>query len=194
MLFCFQQKKYPILRFKGFNDNWNNDLISNLFIITRGCVLDKKSIFEFSKNNKYPVYSSQTINDGLMGYFNNYLYENSLTWTTDGAKAGTVKYRDHKFYCTNVCGVLCEKKLKPLFYLSLILDKEFKKYVMKELGNPKLMNNVVSKIKINFPDNKKEINKIEYLFTKINNCIKNMNKYINNLKNQKKYYLKKMFI
>ena len=54
----------------------------------------------------YPVYSSQTKNDGLMGFYNDFLFNDAITWTTDGANAGTVRLREGKFYCTNVCGVL----------------------------------------------------------------------------------------
>ncbi|MCV3754385.1 restriction endonuclease subunit S, partial [Ureaplasma zalophigenitalium] len=55
---------------------------------------------------KYPVYSSKTVNEGLLGYYNKYLFENCITWTTDGAGAGYIKYRDEKFFSTNVSGVL----------------------------------------------------------------------------------------
>ena len=54
----------------------------------------------------FPVYSSQTKNNGLMGYYNKYLFNTAITWTTDGANAGTVNYREGKFYSTNVNGVL----------------------------------------------------------------------------------------
>jgi type I restriction enzyme S subunit len=60
----------------------------------------------------YPVYSSQTKNNGLAGYYSDFLYENAITWTTDGANAGDVNYRSGKFYCTNVCGVLLSACLK----------------------------------------------------------------------------------
>ncbi|MEG2687441.1 MAG: DEAD/DEAH box helicase family protein, partial [Christensenellaceae bacterium] len=40
----------------------------------------------------YPVYSSQTGNDGRLGLINSYDYDGEyLTWTTDGANAGTVE-------------------------------------------------------------------------------------------------------
>ena len=42
--------------------------------------------------NKYPVYSSQTSNNGLMGYYSDYLYQDAITWTTDGANAGSVSF------------------------------------------------------------------------------------------------------
>lgn len=81
--------------------------MSDIFKITRGYVLSATETIDTNdESNCFPVYSSQTKNDGLMGYYSDYLYEDTITWTTDGANAGTVRYRTGKFYCTNVCGVL----------------------------------------------------------------------------------------
>lgn len=67
----------------------------------------------FVNNGKYPVYSSQTDKDGCFGYLDTYDYSGpAITWTTDGAKAGTVFYREGKYNCTNVCGVL---QIKPIY-------------------------------------------------------------------------------
>ena len=61
--------------------------------------------------NGYPVYSSQTKNNGILGYLNTFDFDQSqLTWTTDGANAGTVFLREGKHNCTNVCGTLMPKK------------------------------------------------------------------------------------
>ncbi|MGQ0286849.1 restriction endonuclease subunit S [Pasteurellaceae bacterium 22721_9_1] len=132
-------------------DAWEQRKIEDLFKITRGYVLPTSSTSEnISEDKQYPVFSSQTKNDGLMGYYNEYLYENAITWTTDGANAGTVNYRDGKFYCTNVCGVLIEDKFRPNKMIAEALNKVAKNYV-SYVGNPKLMNNVMSKIVISLP-------------------------------------------
>lgn len=58
----------------------------------------------------YPVYSSQTENDGQLGAIDTFMYDGEyLTWTTDGANAGTVFYRTGKFSITNVCGLIDNK-------------------------------------------------------------------------------------
>ena len=85
-----------------------------------------------------------------MGYYKEYLYENAITWTTDGANAGTVHYRDGKFYCTNVCGVLLDAGGFANRCIAEILGRVSKRYV-SYVGNPKLMNNVMSEIKIWIP-------------------------------------------
>ena len=98
-----------------------------MFEVTRGNVLAATSVAKNkTEQMSYPVYSSQTKNDGLLGYYKDYLFEDALTWTTDGANAGTVNYRPGKFYCTNVCGVLLSNRVKanPMIAeaLNLTLD------------------------------------------------------------------------
>lgn len=129
--------------------NWKKYKIKNIFNITRGNVLSTKELMEYN-DNLYPVYSSQTKNNGLLGYYDKFLFENSITWTTDGANAGDVHYRDNKFYCTNVCGVLTEKTMKPNLCIALAIGNVAKRYV-SYVGNPKLMNNVMSEIEISLP-------------------------------------------
>ena len=89
------------------------------------------------EKNSYPVYSSQTKNEGLMGYYSDYLYENAITWTTDGANAGTVRYRSGKFYCTNVCGVLLSDDGYANKAVAEALNAVAWKYV-SHVGNPKI--------------------------------------------------------
>ena len=123
-----------------------------------------------SKENPYPVYSSQTKDNGLMGYYSNYLYENAITWTTDGANAGTVNYRPEKFYCTNVCGVLLSDKVEANKMISEVINSVSKRYV-SYVGNPKLMNNIMADIDVNIPIEEKERENISKIFEKIDNLI-----------------------
>jgi len=124
--------------------------IKNICELGRGRVISNKYIVEHL--GKYPVYSSQTQNKGIFGYINTYDFDGEyVTWTTDGANAGTVFYREGKFNCTNVCGTLKAKSRKiNMKYIASILHYVAYKYVI-QLGNPKLMNNVMAKIKIPLP-------------------------------------------
>ncbi len=110
---------------------------------------------EFIRDNigDYPVYSSQTENDGELGKISTYMYDGEyLTWTTDGANAGAVFYRKGKFNITNVCGLLKVKDKNVLpKYLYYILGITTGRYVNKGMGNPKLMSNVVAKISVPIP-------------------------------------------
>ncbi|WP_215738262.1 restriction endonuclease subunit S, partial [Mesomycoplasma hyorhinis] len=68
------------------------------------------SKYEIQNNpGKYPVYSSQTTNNGTMGYISSYKYDlECLTWTTRGY-AGVVFYRNEKFSVSN-SGLLIFKR------------------------------------------------------------------------------------
>lgn len=161
----------PRLRFKGFTEAWEQRKILELFKVTRGCVLAAIQIeTEKTNENPYPVYSSQTKDKGLMGYYKDYLYEDAITWTTDGANAGTVNYRTGKFYCTNVCGVLLSNEGKANLMIAEALNKVAKGYV-SYVGNPKLMNNVMADIVIRIPTHAEEQEKLSSLFANLNHLI-----------------------
>ena len=84
--------------------NWIVMPIKYYFSVGRGRVI---SVNDLHDDGKYPVYSSQTENNGCFGYLRTYDFSGpAITWTTDGAKAGTVFFRDGKYNCTNVCGIL----------------------------------------------------------------------------------------
>ena len=119
--------------------------------ITRGKVISKDDIK--AHYGEYPVYSSQTENNGELGRISSYMYDGEfLTWTTDGANAGTVFYRTGKFNITNVCGLLkVNKQIADIRFLFHLLSIEAPKYVSSGMGNPKLMSNVMGNIKIWLP-------------------------------------------
>ena len=117
--------------------------------LKRGRVIPKT----YLKDNagKYPVYSSQTINNGEIGKINTYDFDGEfITWTTDGVNAGTVFYRKGKFSTTNICGLIKIINTKELNYKYLFywLSIEAKKHVYPGMGNPKLMSNQAAKIPI----------------------------------------------
>ena len=161
----------PAIRFKGFSDAWEQRKVSELFRVTRGYVLAATQTETTKTDEKpYPVYSSQTKDKGLMGYYKDYLYEDAITWTTDGANAGTVNYRTGKFYCTNVCGVLLSNEVKANQMIAEALNSVAKGYV-SYVGNPKLMNNVMADIVIQIPTQAEEREQLSSFFAKLDNLI-----------------------
>ena len=159
--------------------------IKDIFRVTRGSVLAAdKVLLSKIDGYEYPVYSSQTKADGLLGYYNTYLYENAITWTTDGANAGTVHYRAGKFYCTNVCGVLLNKDGYANRCTAAILGSISKKYV-SYVGNPKLMNNIMSEIPIIIPA-LEEQHKIDSFIAVLDKRIKAQQMMITSLKKYKR--------
>ena len=183
----------PSIRFHGFDDAWEQRKVSELFRVTRGYVLAATQTETTKTDEKpYPVYFSQTKDKGLMGYYKDYLYEDAITWTTDGANAGTVNYRAGKFYCTNVCGVLLSNEVKANQMIAEALDSVAKGYV-SYVGNPKLMNNVMADIVIQIPTQAEEREQLSSFFAKLDNLITLHQRKFEKLTNVKKSMLKKMF-
>ena len=164
-------KKVPEIRFDGFTNGWEQRKVSEMFKVARGYVLPATDTSqEMTDEIPYPVYSSQTKDNGLMGYYSDYLYEDAITWTTDGANAGTVNFRAGKFYCTNVCGVLLSDKIETNKVIAEALNNVAKRYV-SYVGNPKLMNNVMADIQIAVPTSQKERDRISSYFSYLDHLI-----------------------
>jgi type I restriction enzyme S subunit len=152
-LFPREGETQPRLRFPEFQDaqEWEVKAVGSVFRTTRGQVLPMTSVKdEPSPKAPYPVYSSQTKNSGLAGYYSDYLFEDAITWTTDGANAGDVNFRSGQFYCTNVCGVLLNSQGYANACVAAILNSVTRSHV-SYVGNPKLMNGVMAQIEIPFP-------------------------------------------
>lgn len=194
LLFSAKGQTKPALRFAGFEDEWKEVKVSDIFRVTRGQVLATTEISEEKTDtHKYPVYSSQTKNEGLLGYYDKYLFETAITWTTDGANAGTVNYREGKFYSTNVNGVLLSDEGFANKVIAEILNNEAWKYVSK-VGNPKLMNNVMSEISLVIPNDFREISTLSTFFQDLDKAIAKQEEKVNQLKESKQTLLRKMFI
>ncbi|WP_420936709.1 restriction endonuclease subunit S [Actinobacillus pleuropneumoniae] len=138
--------------------------------LQRGRVISKTYLEE--NKGDFPVYSSQTQNNGEIGKINTYDFDGEfVNWTTDGANAGTVFYRKGKFSITNVSGLIVIKNqdllnYKFLYYWLLI---EAKKHVYSGMGNPKLMSHQMEKIRIPIPslEIQEKIVKILDIFTEL---------------------------
>lgn len=184
----------PEFRFDRFTEAWEQRKVSELFRVTRGYVLAvTQTETERTDENPYPVYSSQTKDKGLMGYYKDYLYEDAITWTTDGANAGTVNYRAGKFYCTNVCGVLLSNEIKANQMIAEALNNVAKGYV-SYVGNPKLMNNVMADIVIQIPTQAEERELLSSFFDNIDNLITLHQRKVEQLKILKNTMLDKLFV
>ena len=148
--------KYPKYKDSGVEwlgevpEHWDQLPVWLAFELGRGRVISHEQIIDNA--GQYPVYSSQTENDGIMGSLDSFDFDGDyLTWTTDGANAGTVFRRSGRFNCTNVCGTLKAKSPHVLLdYCWHALALSTASFVRHDI-NPKLMNNVMSKIRIPIP-------------------------------------------
>lgn len=123
-----------------------------LFKIEKGKSEYTKS---YINNNKgeYPVYSSKTTEDGVIGNIDHYDYETEcLTWTTDGTYVGTVYYRNGKFSMTTHCGALMPKVSNiHLSYFLYILNRDLSKYYAGEGSNRRITVNIIQDVSVPVP-------------------------------------------
>ena len=185
---------YPDIRFEDFSGEWEQRKVKDIFKITRGQVLAATETSEEKSDiSPFPVYSSQTKNNGLMGYYKDYLFDTAITWTTDGANAGTVSYRSGRFYSTNVNGVLISDKGYANKAIAEILNLEAWKWV-SHVGNPKLMNNVMGDISIMIPSSFEEQDRLSDFLNQLDHAITLQNYKIELVKKLKSFLLQNMFI
>ena len=192
-LICKQEsiKKTTVNLLLTPKPDWTEYKIKEKFKVTRGLVLSTNQMSK-SQNGvfQYPVYSSQTQNNGLIGFYNNFLYQDAITWTTDGANAGFVRFRPGKFYCTNVCGVLLSDEGYANTCVATMLGNVSKKYV-SYVGNPKLMNNVMAEIPLLFPSVQEQqyiSDKIQKLDQQLEHLQSELDKYRNIKKGLMDYF------
>jgi len=171
--------------------------LANVCKLSRGRVISK----DYLRDNlgKYPVFSSQTEENGIFGRINTHDYSGTyITWTTDGAHAGSVFYRENeKFSITNVCGILSLERADCMNFKFLyhVLSIEAKKYVLNGMGNPKLMSNVMATIKIpvpSLPVQQKIVSILDKFDTLVNDLTHGLPAEINARRTQYEYYRNKL--
>jgi type I restriction-modification system DNA methylase subunit len=118
-------------------------LINDIFNFTRGRVISKKDLIDNA--GEYPVYSSNTKGNGLLGCINSFDFDcEGITWTTDGIYAGTTFYRNGKFSITNVCGLMTLKKeFADIIFLPFVNAVLNFRNIATGDANKKVMTNVI---------------------------------------------------
>lgn len=170
-------------------EHWAVKRIKDIFTISRGRAIAKTELVD---NGKYPVYSSQTKNNGILGYINTYDFDNDLlTWTTDGVNAGTVFIREGKFNCTNICGTLIPNKNPKLSleYMAFAVQESSQHNKRIDTNGAKIMSNEMAVINIVFPPFQEQVEIAEYIKLKIDtisNILKNLETQINTLQELRK--------
>jgi type I restriction enzyme S subunit len=115
---------------RGWTETTLDELVnSGVVVLGRGNVISKRDME--AEPGPYPVYSSAQNNDGRIGSYNKYMFDEELiTWSVDGG--GHVFYRpQHKFSVTNIGGYLrildSTKFLYP--FLAAVLQKLHSQHV-----------------------------------------------------------------
>ncbi|MFT7293000.1 MAG: type I restriction enzyme S subunit [Pseudohongiellaceae bacterium] len=180
-------KDTGVLGIERIPAHWEVKRIKFLFNIGRGRVISEQ---ELEDDGQYPVYSSQTKNNGCLGFISTHDFDcKQITWTTDGANAGTVFLRSGKHNCTNVCGTLQPKRENvsmgfTLYSLGYIT--QFHK--RPDTNGAKIMNNEMAQISITQPsagDREKIANFLDHETAKIDILIDKQQQLITLLKEKR---------
>ena len=166
---------------------WGLSKVKFLFSIGRGRVI---ATTEIDEKGLYPVYSSQTQNEGCLGYIETYDFDKEqITWTTDGANAGTIFLRKGKYNCTNVCGTLLPfGERSDLSYMKHLLEYIAIYHKRPDTNGYKIMNNEMANIIIPLPPVEEQQNIAAFLNNKtsaIDTLIANKEQLIELLKDKR---------
>lgn len=137
-------------------------LIKELFYVSSGIRITQENIYHNSGD--FPVITSKTSNEGI-AWYGNYHWLNSfkkngkdviidkecLTWTKDGAKCGTIFYRNYPFFPNDHCGVLIPRVNLNLHWIKKIFQPDIFKHVVAKDGQGMLYEEQMSNIKIELP-------------------------------------------
>ena len=180
-------KKVDDLAFDEIPMEWKLQKVKHLFNIGRGRVISQE---ELDDNGLFPVYSSQTQNNGCLGYINTYDFDSKqITWTTDGANAGTVFYREGKHNCTNVCGTLQPIKSNLNFTYYLYALKHVTQFHKRpDTNGAKIMNGEMAAISLSIPpdhEQQKIASFLDHETAKIDTLIAKQEKLIELLKEKR---------
>lgn len=154
---------------KKIISNSKKFLMKELFDITSGLRITQNDIYD--NIGDFPAVTSQTKNEGIAWYGdrkwltsiekNNkkvYIDKECLTWTKDGAKCGTMFYRNYEFYPNDHCGVLIPKLELNLKWVKQKIQPIILNHVVAKDAQGMLYEEQMANIEVDIPiDNEGEI-------------------------------------
>ena len=184
--------KFTLLRFSGFNDEWESYKFDDLFNFQVAGDM-KKELFndELTDEFKYPLYANALENEGLLGYYKDYKYEsNSITVTARG-NIGYATVRKNKFSAIGRLIILTAKINLNMNFFEEYINNNVKVHI-ESTGVPQLTAPSLKINKINCP-NLNEQNKISNFLTRLNKKIELLEKKHQCYQDFKKYLMQQIF-
>lgn len=185
-------KNIPELRFPEFEGEWENNKIDYFFKISVAGDLKKEELSKFKINEfKYPVYGNALEKKGLLGYYENYKYEeNNITVTARG-NLGVALLRKKPFNAVGRLIILIPKTELNSYYVTQYINSKFKIYV-ESTGVPQLTAPSFRLNKIKIPK-LNEQNKIANFLSAIDKKIELMEKKYALYCSIRKYFIENLF-
>lgn len=149
--------------------------------------------YEYSTEFCFPVYSSSVQNEGLMGYYNSYMFDRELiSWSIDGGGHFFYRYK-HKFNVTNVCGYIeVNTEVFNYRFVAEMLSYQHSKMIFdyQTKAHPSVINTLYSLPLI--PLSVQE--QYAKIFEAIYELLKTEKNCLSKYEEQKKFLLSKLFI
>ena len=175
-------------------EDWERTYLKHIYVFEKGKNAQLYSSEYIGRNiGKYPVYSGQTENDGIMGYVNvcEYNIDECIFTTTVGAKVMTPRILRGKFTLSQNCLIMIPKN-KPhhnlyIFYVLSIIFRYMKSEIPSYM-QPSLRISDLNRISMYLPPYKTQIDIANFLkqnLYKIDSSINMSNKMISLLQERK---------
>ena len=179
------------LRFTGFDDNWEVRKLKELCQVTKGKQLNREKL---TKKGKYPCQNGGILPSGYTDKFNS--EADSITISEGGNSCGYVNFIKTKFWLGGHC-----YKVTPLVninkvYLYFLLKHNENLIMRLRVGSglPNIQIKSIKKYKICISKSLEEQTKIASFLSSIDEKIETEKAILEQLKNQKKYFLQNLFV
>jgi type I restriction enzyme S subunit len=172
---------------------WKKKTISELFEISAGGDIDKaNSTKEYSKDYPYAVYANALTNKGLYGYANYYKVERDCFTVTGRGDVGYAVARHEKFVPIVRLLVCIPKHNENVDFFAEIVN--YTNILIESTGVPQLTSIQLGKIKVNYPTDIEEQQKIADFLSAYNEAIGYAKQELDKWKELKKGLLQQMFV
>ena len=187
-LFPKKDEFKPEVRYKNFNDTWEQRKLGETSKITAGGDVDKEKLLT---HGKYPVIANALTNDGIVGYYND-AYRITAPAVTVTGRGEIGKAKSRKINFTPVVRLLSVESKHNVDFLAEAINRS--KVVFESTGVPQLTVPKLSNYKISFPVSENEETKIGDFIQQFDSLIALHQRKLEKLKQLKKFLLQNMFI
>ena len=181
-----EKANVPTIRFKGFNDPWEQRRLGDESTILAGGDINKSKLKE---NGKFPVFANALTNDGVVGYYDDeFRIEAPAVTVTGRGDVGHAQARKVNF--TPVVRLLSVKSKHDVDFLENAINNH--KVLVESTGVPQLTSPQLGNYKIWFTS-LEEQEKIGLFFSNLDNLITLHQRKYEKLQSLKKAFLERMF-
>ena len=192
LLFPAKGQTKPALRFAGFEDDWKEVKLGKFVDISKGTQRNKEFLSPIADDkNCYPVYNGGKQESGYTDEFNR---DANIMISEGGASAGFVNYFDGKYWSGGHNFTIDELENDIFYVLALLESKQQELYLLQVgSGLPNIQLGSLKDIIITYPI-LSEQKAIGSFFQDLDKAIAKQEEKVNQLKESKRTFLKKMFI